>query len=63
MCFEIKCQKCKKSTWSGCGKHLENLFKNVSYNQRCWCGYETEQINNLIKQYQAKNSFGPFPKK
>ena len=64
MCYEVKCSKCKKSTYGGCGKHLENLFRNIPYNQRCWCGYDnTEQIDKLIELYQAKGSSGPFPKK
>jgi hypothetical protein len=65
MCHEIKCSKCKKLTWSGCGNHLENLFAKIQYNQRCWCNYEIDvaQINILIKQHQAIGSSGPFPKK
>lgn len=63
MCREIKCKKCHGSTWAGCGKHLESTFKNITYKNRCWCGYNPEQINDIIKTYNQKHSksYGPFP--
>jgi len=65
MCIKIKCKKCFNITWSGCGKHLENLFKNIPHNMRCWCYYdknELEELNKLIGIAQKNKSSGPFPK-
>ena len=62
MCRTVVCTKCKKFTWAGCGKHLESTFKNIPYNERCWCNYDIDSIVELIKNAQSKKSFGPFPK-
>ena len=37
MCFLTKCYSCNKITWSGCGRHLSNLVKQVPENERCQC--------------------------
>lgn len=65
MCYEMKCSKCSMSTWGGCGRHLETVFKNIPYNKRCWCYYNQtdEELKELIKIYIAKKSSGPFPLK
>ena len=36
MCFAVKCTKCNKTTWSGCGMHIESVKANVPAAQ--WCG-------------------------
>ena len=63
MCSEIKCQKCQKSTWRGCGQHLESVFKTIPYDKRCWCRYDLKKIdlNKMIENAKAKGSCGPFP--
>jgi hypothetical protein len=37
MCQKVICPVCKKYTWSGCGKHIEQAQKDVPLNQRCTC--------------------------
>ena len=37
MCFIVICSKCKKFTWSGCGKHLEEIFRGVDEKKICKC--------------------------
>ncbi len=37
MCTRVICTKCKKYTWSGCGKHIEEALKGVPPDQRCQC--------------------------
>ena len=61
MCWEKKCSKCKKSTWGGCGKHLEMVFRNIPYDKRCWCGYDPAKVNELIKIEKEKGLYGPYP--
>lgn len=65
--MKIKCKKCQKIDWFGCGKHLEYLFANIEYRDRCWCGYSmdeagNEEIKKLIKAAKKKKSYGPFPR-
>ncbi|CUG87277.1 Hypothetical protein, putative, partial [Bodo saltans] len=37
MCFAVKCDKCGKTTWSGCGQHVETVKASVPADQWCTC--------------------------
>lgn len=37
MCTVANCKKCGRKTWSGCGKHLDELKKQVPEKDRCKC--------------------------
>jgi hypothetical protein len=37
MCQRVQCPKCGKPTWVGCGKHVEDVLRDVPVNQRCQC--------------------------
>ena len=50
MCHATKCSKCGKTTWSGCGQHVESVFRNVPVGQRCFCGFSEDE-----KQYAAEH--------
>lgn len=36
MCRAAKCRTCGKTTWAGCGEHVQAVKKSVSAAQ--WCG-------------------------
>jgi hypothetical protein len=38
MCYRVKCGKCGKPTWQGCGLHIEQALKGVPEADRCQCG-------------------------
>lgn len=40
MCRKVVCPDCKKPTWVGCGKHVEEALKDVPQDQRCKCKSE-----------------------
>jgi hypothetical protein len=40
--MQVKCKKCGKPTWSGCGAHIEQALANVPRNQRCQCSAEAQ---------------------
>ncbi|OAQ23174.1 hypothetical protein K457DRAFT_142927 [Linnemannia elongata AG-77] len=40
MCFAVKCNKCGKTTWKGCGMHVEQVMKDVPKSQQCECPRE-----------------------
>lgn len=67
MCTHTQCQRCYKLTWTGCGMHLEELFKKIKYEDRCWCGYDTMRYKtrDFIKEHKKihpNSKSGPFPK-
>lgn len=37
MCRQVKCKKCGKATWAGCGQHIEQALAGVSAQNRCQC--------------------------
>lgn len=37
MCRPTKCKNCHKTTWAGCGKHVDSVMKNVAPQDRCNC--------------------------
>ncbi|CAN5312081.1 hypothetical protein BH09ACT2_BH09ACT2_03640 [soil metagenome] len=41
MCRAVTCRVCGKTTWAGCGQHIDQVMKNVPKSQRCQ-GHEKE---------------------
>lgn len=35
MCSPITCRICGKTTWTGCGQHVDQVMRNVPASQRC----------------------------
>jgi len=41
MCRQVKCRQCSKTTWAGCGQHVNQVMAGVPSAQRCSCSSET----------------------
>ncbi len=37
MCSPIRCDRCGKITWTGCGMHVDAVMADVEPSQRCTC--------------------------
>ncbi|KJV03670.1 hypothetical protein CH306_27130 [Rhodococcus sp. 15-725-2-2b] len=37
MCYPVACPTCGKTTWAGCGRHIDSVMKNVPRPQQCTC--------------------------
>jgi len=37
MCKKVVCETCKKTTWAGCGQHVDAVMKDVPPEERCTC--------------------------
>lgn len=35
MCHPARCRTCGKTTWSGCGQHVNQVMRNVPPAERC----------------------------
>lgn len=35
MCRAVTCRTCKKTTWAGCGQHIQSVRKTVPASE--WC--------------------------
>ncbi|KIY63187.1 hypothetical protein CYLTODRAFT_403575 [Cylindrobasidium torrendii FP15055 ss-10] len=36
-CRAVKCDKCGKTTWAGCGQHVDSVMNNVKDEDKCKC--------------------------
>lgn len=41
MCRAVTCRKCGKTTWAGCGQHVNEVMQGVPNARRCR-GHENE---------------------
>ena len=37
MCTAVRCDRCGKATWVGCGQHIEEALDGFTNEQRCVC--------------------------
>lgn len=35
MCQAVTCRQCGKTTWSGCGQHVDQVMRAVPRGERC----------------------------
>ena len=41
LCRAVTCKQCGKTTWAGCGQHIDQVMKGVPRENRC-AGHESE---------------------
>jgi hypothetical protein len=37
MCRPVTCKSCGKTTWAGCGQHVDAVMRSVPTSDRCGC--------------------------
>ena len=37
MCYPVQCPQCAKTSWGGCGQHVDSVMRTVPASQRCAC--------------------------
>ena len=42
MCRAVTCKECSKTTWAGCGQHVDQVMRGVPASRRC-PGHEQEE--------------------
>ncbi|MDH6236778.1 hypothetical protein H4V99_001523 [Cryobacterium sp. CG_9.6] len=45
MCRAVACKKCGKTTWAGCGQHVDQVMRGVPSSDRCR-GHENEPASS-----------------
>ncbi|RKE64868.1 hypothetical protein DEU36_2100 [Microbacterium sp. AG238] len=35
MCRQVTCRTCGKTTWAGCGQHVDQVMRGVPQRDRC----------------------------
>ena len=49
MCRSVKCQQCGKTTWAGCGAHVDQVMASVPKSDRCRCREQVDAKNQNAK--------------
>ena len=51
MCYPVSCRACGKTSWDGCGQHIDEVMTNVPEAQRCTCGTDfVDTIGNHARE-------------
>lgn len=37
MCYPVQCPNCGKTSWGGCGQHVDTVMRSVPVADRCSC--------------------------
>jgi hypothetical protein len=53
MCSAVTCRKCGKTTWSGCGEHVDQVMRGVPQSQRCE-GHKAEPSTGFFAKLFGK---------
>jgi hypothetical protein len=48
MCHRIRCTRCDKATWAGCGRHVEEALEGVPPEKRCQCPRPKSLLERLL---------------
>lgn len=46
MCRPVNCRTCSKTTWAGCGQHVDQVMAEVPTSQRCSCSTTDASASN-----------------
>lgn len=49
MCRAVTCRRCGKTTWAGCGQHVDSVMRGVPRADRC-AGHEDEPRTGLLSR-------------
>lgn len=50
MCRTTTCNRCKKTTWAGCGQHVDQVMRGVPASQRCDCSASKAAKTGLLSR-------------
>ncbi len=49
MCRAVTCSTCGKTTWAGCGQHVDSVMAGVPASDRC-PGHEKQRSGGLLSR-------------
>jgi len=54
MCHAKTCKTCGKTTWAGCGQHVDQVMRGVPKSKRCACPPTPSLVERLFGGRKAK---------
>ena len=53
MCRAVTCRKCGKTTWAGCGRHVDSVRRGIRAAD--WCdGHATTETPTLLDRLRGR---------
>ncbi len=56
MCRAVKCKQCGRTTWAGCGRHVEQVRRSVPASD--WCPGHTKDAKQAPAGGRLSRLFG-----
>ncbi|KAK2679415.1 hypothetical protein RAB80_004596 [Fusarium oxysporum f. sp. vasinfectum] len=56
MCKKATCGTCKKTSWWGCGSHIQSVIDNVPEAERCECEPKVDRAAALVLWTRGKKA-------
>lgn len=50
MCSAVTCRECGKTTWAGCGQHVDQVMRNVPKSRRCEGHVKEPQTGSFLSR-------------
>jgi hypothetical protein len=50
MCTRIVCRQCQRPSYSGCGRHVEQVLGDVAPDDRCQCPAQPNLLSRLLRR-------------
>ena len=55
MCYPVRCNVCGKTTWAGCGLHVDAVKRSVPSTQ--WCdGHADDESAQAPRRFSSKSN-------
>lgn len=56
MCRAVTCRTCGKTTWAGCGRHVDQVMAGVPRAQQCTCSRDKAPGRSIIARILGRRS-------
>jgi hypothetical protein len=56
MCYPVTCRACGKTTWDGCGQHVDDVMRSVPATQQCRCERDPEPPRRNVAKFWRRRS-------
>ena len=56
MCYVVTCRVCGKTSWDGCGHHVEDVMRSVPAARQCRCAQRAEPPRGVAAMLRRRSN-------